>query len=59
MAEYFIRCRATGAVVNAVNTQKSKAELEESQFFNNDEYYLDPNPPMDVLMRYQYWNERP
>jgi hypothetical protein len=59
MREYYIRCRATGAVVDCVTSGKTLEELRESPFYENDEYFLDPNPPMAVLSKYRYWSERP
>lgn len=58
MREYFIRCRATGLIINCVTTFKSLDELRESPFYENDEYFLDANPPMEVLRKYRYWSER-
>lgn len=59
MRTLYIRDRVTGAVVNAVTTARSLEELRENPYYETDEYYLDANPPMDVLMKYQYWSERP
>jgi hypothetical protein len=58
MKEYYMRDRVTGAIVNCVTTQKSLEELRESPYYETDEYYLDPNPPLEALMKYKYWNER-
>lgn len=59
MRKYYIRDRVTGAVVNCVTTSKTLEELRESPYYENDEYFLDPNPPMSVLSKYRYWDERP
>ena len=59
MKTFYIRSRATGAVVNAVTTPRSLSDLKEDPYYETDEYYLDPNPPMAELMKYRYWNDRP
>lgn len=59
---YYIRDRRTGAIVNAVESRSPKAEVEErvlSHMIDSEHLYLDANPPMSVLQRYRYWNERP
>ena len=62
MTTYYIRDRRTGGIVNAVESSSPKAEVEErvlSRMVDGDHLYLDANPPMSVLQRYRYWNERP
>lgn len=59
MKTFYIRDRVTGAVVNAVTTLRPLSDLKADPYYETDEYFLDPDPPMDVLMKYRYWNERP
>lgn len=58
--EYYLRSKKTGEIINCVSTQKPDFSLD--TFANGmfkEKYYLDSNPPHDVLMRYQYYTERP
>ena len=57
MTTYYHRSNKTGEITNASDTSLTKAQLEE-RFPLTDGYY-DSNPPLDVLQRYRYWNERP
>lgn len=61
---YYIRHKLSGEIINACETQ-SKERAEEvcetiSQGMGGlDGFYPDPNPPLEVLKRYRYWDERP
>ena len=57
MAEYYIRLRNSGAIINCINTSKRMEDIDLSMY--TYDVYLDPNPPLDVLKNYQYWDERP
>ena len=57
MAEYYLRDRCTGQIVNCVTTSKTIAEVREA--YENDEYYVDNNPPPHLLRQYRFWGERP
>lgn len=58
MTTYYHRRRADGEIINASETDLSRAELE-ARFPPTDYWFYDPNPPLHVLERYQFWNERP
>lgn len=57
MAEYYIRDRCTGQIINCVTTSRNIVEVRGR--YEDDEYYVDPNPPVHLLRQYKYWNERP
>jgi hypothetical protein len=54
---YYHRRRSDGEIVNASETSLSLVELER-RYPLADGYY-DANPPLEVLKRYRYWDERP
>lgn len=58
MTTYYHRRRSDGEIVNASETDLPLAEVERRWPLPDDRYY-DPNPPLSVLQRYRYWNERP
>ena len=57
MATYYHRNNKDGEITNASETSLTLVQLTE-RFPLTDGYY-DPNPPLEVLKRYRYWNERP
>ena len=64
MTTYYIRSHKTGNIVNAVETDSFKRaqEVADALMKGRDEplgFYADPNPPLSVLQRYRYWDERP
>lgn len=58
MPTYYHRRRSDGEIVNASEVSLPLAEVERRWPLADDIYY-DPNPPMAVLQRYRYWDERP
>ncbi len=54
---YYIRSLATGEIVNALMTQKRKEDIILPEGY--DKYFLDENPPLHFLKRYEYWENRP
>lgn len=57
MNTYYHRLHSTGEIVNASESSLTLPEIS-ARFPLRDGYY-DPNPPLSVLQRYRYWNERP
>lgn len=57
MAEYYIRLKSSGSIINCINTSKRPGEIDLSMY--TYDVYLDPNPPYEVLRNYKYWDERP
>lgn len=57
MTTYYHRDKKTGEIVNASETSLSLPELESR--YPRDDVYYDANPPLEVLKRYRYWDERP
>jgi hypothetical protein len=57
MATYYHRRNSDGEIVNASDTDLPLAEVER-RWPLKDGYY-DPHPPLAVLQRYRYWDERP
>lgn len=59
---FYVRDHRTGSIVNAVSAHGTKAEVEARVLpgrSDSEHLYLDEDPPMAVLQRYRYWNERP
>ncbi|MCD6056489.1 MAG: hypothetical protein K0Q89_19 [Thermomicrobiales bacterium] len=56
MATYYMRSKKTDEIINAVEGCRSPQEAEE--IFDGT-VYADAHPPLEVLQRYRYWNERP
>jgi hypothetical protein len=48
-----------GEIVNAVECQTIAQAREVVACMTGGPYEVDSNPPLTVLARYQYWNERP
>lgn len=57
MTTYYIRRQSDGEIVNATDTDLPQAEVERR--WPREGFYYDPNPPLEVLKRYRYWDERP
>lgn len=56
----YVRSVRSGEIVNALATHKPSTEWDRTiaEIFGEG-YYGDAHPPLSVLQRYQYWNERP
>lgn len=62
MAEktFYVIDRRTNEIVNAVATTRPITDPALIRGWVDAEHlYLDENPPLAVLERYRYWNERP
>lgn len=57
MTTYYHRRHSDGEIVNATSCDLPLAELQRR--WPLAACYYDPNPPLEVLQRYRYWNERP
>ena len=58
MPTYFIRSRASGEIVNAVECGDIIGAIQVCDNMEGD-LYPDPHPPTAVLERYYYWSHRP
>jgi hypothetical protein len=56
---YYHRRHDNGEIVNASETDLSLVELTNRFPLDRLGQYYDPNPPLSVLQRYRYWDERP
>lgn len=54
MTTYYLRRDSDGEIVNACEFSGPLAQLNPQHG-----HYYDPNPPLTVLQRYRYWDERP
>ena len=60
MTTYYVRDRRTGEIVNATDVDYGPAPTITADRWIDAEYlYYDANPPLEVLKRYRYWDERP
>lgn len=57
MTTYYHRRLGDGEIINASETDLSLPELNTQHPLVGA--YYDPNPPLEVLKRYRYWDERP
>jgi hypothetical protein len=57
MTTYYHRQHSDGEIVNASESDLSLPEI--SKRWPLAFGYYDPNPPLEVLKRYRYWDERP
>lgn len=59
MTTYYHRRHSDGEIVNASESDLSLAEITNRFSLDRTNCYYDPNPPIEVLKRYRYWDERP
>jgi hypothetical protein len=58
MTEWYVIDRRTNEIINCITTDGPRMPSVE-RFTEAEFLYLDPHPPMHMLQRYRYWNERP
>jgi hypothetical protein len=56
---YYHRRLSDGEIVNASDVDLPLAEVERRWPISGGGLYYDAHPPMAVLQRYRYWDERP
>lgn len=56
MTTFYMRRHSDGEIVNAIEGCSTPMEAEGC--FDGT-VYADAHPPLEVLQRYRYWNERP
>lgn len=56
MTEWYVVHTVTKQIVNCI-TSHDKPSL--SMFDAPDDYHLDPNPPLSMLEKYEFWAKRP
>lgn len=60
MSEWYVIDERTNTIVNCVTTSGTGAPTNALRGFIDAEHLrLDPNPPLAMLQKYRYWNERP
>ena len=59
MTTYYHRRLSDGEIVNASECDLPLVEMERRWPIAPLGRYYDPNPPLSVLQRYRYWDERP
>lgn len=57
MTTYYHRRHSDGEIVNASECDLPLVEVERR--WPLDDAYYDAHPPLEVLKRYRYWDERP
>lgn len=57
MTTYYVIDTRTNEIVNAIESSRVP-EIDDS-WIDAPVLRLDPNPPMAMLKRYRYWDERP
>jgi hypothetical protein len=58
MATYYVIDKRSNRIVNAVTSGLAPEDVL-LKFPNHEHLRLDANPPLSMLERYEYWNERP
>jgi len=61
MGTYYIRDRKSGEIVNAVEVDGWFSPEQQQRHLDRmtGDLYFDQHPPLEVLKRYRYWDERP
>lgn len=58
MTTYYHRRWSDGEIINASECDLPLVEVER-RWPLGDKAYYDPNPPLAVLQRYEFWGNRP
>lgn len=58
MTEWFVIDTRSNSIVNCV-TANVRPDGVLARFTDAEHLRLDPNPPLEMLRRYRYWDERP
>lgn len=58
MTTYYVIDTRTNEIVNAIEADSYPGRIITSML-DADHLRLDANPPMRLLEKYRYWNERP
>ena len=58
--DFYVIDTKTNEIINCISSNsRERAEAVVAAMINPEELRLDPNPPMSMLSKYRYWNERP
>lgn len=57
--EWYVVDKRTNEIINCITTSGPRPDDALTRFVNGEHLRLDANPPLSMLERYQYWNERP
>ena len=65
MTEWYVIHRESNRIVNCITTHENDPTKITDSFsrlfprWELDDYRIDSNPPLSMLEKYRYWNERP
>jgi hypothetical protein len=61
MTEWYVIRKNSNTIINCITTKENDPDklLERFPQWPPNDYRLDSNPPLSMLEKYRYWNERP
>jgi hypothetical protein len=58
MATWYVIDTRSNEIINAIES-RNKPTIDPERWMSAEHLRLDPNPPLAMLKRYRYWDERP